>query len=206
MHFKKIPCCFLSQELYFETCFSRKIPIVHMLVKMSESVNCGHIIFYFPKEWEVWVPQWAPHSRGPALRVQAFRILGFEGQQGLLLGEPKFMRNRDPTPKMFTWTLTYYRVQIRSNNLKVAHVRPTCCSWRASGGGRGQLGFMWEMQTLAVISEVCSTMRMTVLASINWNPSPPTTSGSVPELGLPSPCDQSFQDLAESAKSKQPLS
>lgn len=49
MHFRKIPCWFLSQELYFETYFSRKIPIVHMLVKMSESVDCGHIFFTSPR-------------------------------------------------------------------------------------------------------------------------------------------------------------
>lgn len=164
------------------------------------------IFFYFPKEWEVWVPQWAPIPEGLHWEYKPSEYLALKVNRACFRESQKFMRNRDPTPKMFTWTLTYYRVQIRSNNLKAGHVRPTCCSWRASGGGRGQLGFMWEMQTLPVISEVCSTMRMTVLANINWNPSPPTTSGSVPELGLPSPCNQSFQDLAESTKSEQPLS
>ena len=146
--------------------FSRKIPIVHILVKMGESVDSGHIFFTSPRNEKSECHSGHPILEGLHREYKPSEYLALKVSRACFRESQKFMRNRDPTPKMFTWTLTHFRVQIRSSNLKVAYVRPSCCSWRASGGGRGQLGFMWEIQTLAVISEVRSTMRMTVLASI----------------------------------------
>ena len=66
-----------------------------MLVKMSESVDCGHI-FLLPQGMRSLSAAMGTHSRGPALRIQAFRIFGFEGQQGLLSGEPKVYEKQRP--------------------------------------------------------------------------------------------------------------
>ena len=91
----------------------------------------------------------SPTKFSPALKRQASRFSGFEGQQGLHTGEQEGHRNRDSASKGRTQKLTCSETQHRGNNL-MEHTSDTCWLWRASKRGRKQAGFPLGIRQLEV--------------------------------------------------------
>ena len=80
--------------------------------------NRRKIVEVLLKEWGIWAPHWAPKSRGLMVRKQTLRMFVFEGQWGLLSGDPEGYGNRDSTLKEHTQNLTV--VETQSKKLKRA--------------------------------------------------------------------------------------
>lgn len=88
--------------------------------------NRRKIVEVLLKEWGIWAPHWAPKSRGLMVRKQTLRMFVFEGQWGLLSGDPEGYGNRDSTLKEHTQNLTHFMTHGRGSNLKGFWGKPTC--------------------------------------------------------------------------------
>ena len=94
------------------------------------------------------------------------RMSGFEGQQGLFMGEPDGCRKLRSHSQRAHAKSYMLQSQTRGSNLKEAWVRPTCWFWRASWTGRRKLGIPLRTQNWQQpFWGICSTMRTLGLAS-----------------------------------------